>query len=49
VNRATAAFTDHGDPLLDGHCALSEMLFVLRRRGYADTGNPGTPVFEKRE
>jgi hypothetical protein len=49
LNRATTEFTDHGDPLLDGKYALSEMLFALRRRGYRDTGNPGTPVFEKRE
>ncbi|MFC4447856.1 hypothetical protein [Halorussus aquaticus] len=49
LNRATAAFTESGDPILDGKCALSEVLFALRRRGYEDTGNPGTPVFEKRE
>ncbi|MFC7082424.1 hypothetical protein [Halorussus caseinilyticus] len=49
LNRASAEFTESGDPLLSGECALSEILFALRRRGYADTGNAGTPVFEKRE
>ncbi|WP_115862983.1 glycosyltransferase [Halorussus litoreus] len=49
LNDATAALTDHGDPLLDGDCALSEVVFSLRRRGYADTGRPGTPIFEERE
>ncbi|WP_132057775.1 polysaccharide deacetylase family protein [Halorussus amylolyticus] len=46
LNEATAEFTPHGDPILSGKCALSELVFALRRRGYADTGNPGTPVFE---
>jgi hypothetical protein len=49
LNRKTAEFTETGEPILAGKCALSEMLFALRRRGYADTGNPGTPVFEKRD
>lgn len=47
LHRATAQFTEDGDPLLYGDCALSEMVFALRRRGYEDRGNPGTPVFEK--
>jgi len=46
LNRRTAALTDHGEPILSGKCALSEMVFALRRRGYEDVGNPGTPVFE---
>jgi len=46
LNRRTAGFTDHGEPILSGTCALSEMVFALRRRGYEDVGNPGTPVFE---
>ncbi len=49
LNRESAAFTDDGEPILDGDCALSEVVFALRRRGYADTGTGGTPVFEKRE
>jgi len=49
LNRETAAYTDEGEPLLDGECALSEVVFALRQRGYADVGNPGTPVFERRE
>ncbi|WP_435175539.1 glycosyltransferase family 1 protein [Halorussus sp. AFM4] len=49
LNRATADHTDDGEPVLDGDCALSEVVFALRRRGYADTGEPGTPVFERRE
>jgi hypothetical protein len=49
LNRATAGFTDDGEPTLDGACALSEVFFALRRRGYADTGSAGTPVFEKCE
>ena len=49
LNDRTAEFTADGGPLLDGRCALSEVLFALRRRGYRDTGNPGTPAFEKRE
>ncbi|USZ67443.1 hypothetical protein NGM10_11975 [Halorussus salilacus] len=49
LNEATAAYTDHGDPILSGKCALSEIVFALRRRGYEDAGNPGTPVFERTE
>ena len=49
LNRATADYTEDAKPLLSGTCALSEVLFALRRRGYADTGKPGTPVFERRE
>jgi hypothetical protein len=45
-NCRTAEFTDHGEPILSGTCALSEVVFALRRRGYEDAGNPGTPVFE---
>ena len=47
LNRATASFTEDGDPLLSGECALSEVVFALRRRGYEDAGNAGTPMFEK--
>ena len=47
LNERTAEFTDHGEPILEGKCALSEMLFALRRRGYEDAGNPGTPVFDR--
>ncbi|WP_276302016.1 hypothetical protein [Halorussus lipolyticus] len=49
LNRKTAEFTGDGEPILSGECALSEVVYALRRRGYADTGNPGTPTFEKRE
>ncbi len=49
LNRKTAEFTETGEPILAGKCALSEVLFALRRRGDEDIGNPGTPVFEKRE
>ena len=48
LNERTAEFTEPGDPLLDGPGALSEVVFALRRRGYQDTGEPGTPVFEYR-
>jgi hypothetical protein len=49
LHEETAAFTEDGNWLLRGECGLSEMLFALRWRGYADTGNSGTPVFEKQE
>jgi hypothetical protein len=49
LNRASAEFTEAGNRLLQGKCALSEILFALRRWGYRDTGNPGTPMFEKRK
>jgi len=40
---------DDGKPVLECNCALGEVVFALRRRGYADTGSAGTSVFEKRE
>ena len=48
LNERSAEYTEDGSPLLDGDCALSEVVYALRRRGYRDTGDGGTPVFEKR-
>ena len=44
---ATAEHTDDGRPVTarDG-VACVDVVYRLRRRGYADRGNPGTPVFE---
>ncbi|WP_158055778.1 glycosyltransferase family 1 protein [Halorussus halophilus] len=49
LNERSAKFTETGEKLLDGECALSEVVYALRRRGYRDTGTGKTPVFEQDE
>ncbi|ESP89536.1 hypothetical protein [Candidatus Halobonum tyrrellensis] len=48
LDEAGADYTADGDPLLDQEwCGLADLVFSLRLAGYADTGNPGTPVFRR--
>ena len=48
LDESGAAYTADGEPLLDQEwCGLVDLVLSLRRAGYADTGNPGTPVFRR--
>ena len=48
LSEAGEAYTADGEPLLDQKwCGLADLVFCLREAGYADTGNPGTPVFRR--
>jgi hypothetical protein len=46
IAERTAAHTDDGRPLPDDQdSAYIDLVYALRSLGYADTGEPGTPVF----
>lgn len=46
----TAAYTDDGRPIVaDPECALVDVVYALRSLQYVDVGNPGTPMFRRRD
>ena len=48
LNESGARFTESGESLLTHDwCSLADLVFTLRELGYEDSGNAGTPVFQR--
>lgn len=49
LTERTSEHTESGEPITHRKTiSFAELVFALRKAGFEDTGNPGTPVFERR-